>query len=229
MSNGSEAPQSIDRQSAERLSAFIDGELEVDAVSAACLAWRDDATARADWHAFHLIGDVLRSDDLASSGSRDSDFLARLRVRMAAEPIVFAPVEAPVAEQAAGVEVKRRVGAGRNSRWAWAAPSAVAAGFVVVAGALMVTNPGLIGGASQDASLAASSQPLARVATVPSVAPALAEGFSPAAAFVAPDRKLIRDAKLDRYLSAHKEFAGSTALGVPSGFLRDAVAESPSR
>jgi sigma-E factor negative regulatory protein RseA len=36
--------------------------------------------------------------------------------------------------------------------------------------------------------------------------------------------KLIRDARLDRYLAAHKQFAGSSALGVPSGFLRNATA-----
>jgi sigma-E factor negative regulatory protein RseA len=40
--------------------------------------------------------------------------------------------------------------------------------------------------------------------------------------FVA-DGKLIRDARLDRYLQAHQEFAGSSALGVPSGFLRSAT------
>jgi len=35
--------------------------------------------------------------------------------------------------------------------------------------------------------------------------------------------KLIRDARLDGYLAAHKQFAGSSALGVPSGFLRNAT------
>jgi len=41
--------------------------------------------------------------------------------------------------------------------------------------------------------------------------------------------ELIRDARLDRYLAAHKQFAGSTALGVPSGFLRNATAEAVGR
>jgi sigma-E factor negative regulatory protein RseA len=43
------------------------------------------------------------------------------------------------------------------------------------------------------------------------------------------DVKLLRDARLDRYLAAHQQFAGSTALGVPSGFLRNAAAEAPNR
>jgi sigma-E factor negative regulatory protein RseA len=41
--------------------------------------------------------------------------------------------------------------------------------------------------------------------------------------------KLIRDARLDQYLAAHKQFGGSTALGAPSGFLRSATSESRDR
>jgi sigma-E factor negative regulatory protein RseA len=57
-------------------------------------------------------------------------------------------------------------------------------------------------------------------------------GAAPGAAepqtFVA-NGQLIRDARLDRYLAAHKQFAGSSALGVPSGFLRNATAEAMGR
>jgi sigma-E factor negative regulatory protein RseA len=38
----------------------------------------------------------------------------------------------------------------------------------------------------------------------------------------------VRDAQLDRYLQAHQEFAGSSALGVPSAFLRSATLVSAS-
>ena len=43
------------------------------------------------------------------------------------------------------------------------------------------------------------------------------------------DGRLIRDARLERYLAAHKQFAGSSVLGVPSGFLRNAAADAPNR
>jgi len=43
------------------------------------------------------------------------------------------------------------------------------------------------------------------------------------------DQKVIRDAQLDRYLVAHKQFAGSSAPGVPSAFLRSATVDSASR
>ena len=45
------------------LSALMDG--DDGAVDAACRAWRDDASLRADWHAYHLIGEVMRSEDAA--------------------------------------------------------------------------------------------------------------------------------------------------------------------
>jgi sigma-E factor negative regulatory protein RseA len=44
---------------------------------------------------------------------------------------------------------------------------------------------------------------------------------------VVADVRLIRDAQLDRYLAAHKQFAGSSALGVPSAFLRGATVDAP--
>ncbi|MBC8056177.1 MAG: anti-sigma factor, partial [Rhizobiales bacterium] len=41
--------------------------------------------------------------------------------------------------------------------------------------------------------------------------------------------QVIRDVRLDRYLAAHKQFAGSSALGVPSAYLRNATAEVAGR
>ena len=43
------------------------------------------------------------------------------------------------------------------------------------------------------------------------------------------DGKLIRDARLERYFAAHEQFGGSSALGVPSGFLRAATTQAPGR
>ncbi|MFY9513712.1 MAG: sigma-E factor negative regulatory protein, partial [Rubrivivax sp.] len=56
------------------LSALVDG--ECDSARAGCDAWREDADARATWHRYQLIGDVLRSDDLATHPQRDAAFLA---------------------------------------------------------------------------------------------------------------------------------------------------------
>src|SRR4051812_30230061 len=87
MSNGSEG----DAAALENLSALSDGEADAPAIARACAAWRDDAGLRSAWHAWHLIGDVLRSDDLACRPGRDAAFVAALRRRLAAEPVVLAP------------------------------------------------------------------------------------------------------------------------------------------
>lgn len=199
-----------DSSSLEDLSALADGELEPSAVAAACARWRDDAQLRGRWHAYQLIGDVLRSEDLASSAARDAAFLSTLRERLANEPVVFAPE--PV--RAGGS------GAARRGGWAWKAPAAVAAGFVAVAGVLTVV------GSPVSIPSGAGSSVLAR--STPRSAPAVAPNAVSAEVFVA-NGQVVRDARLDRYLNAHKQFAGTSALGMPSGFLRNAAVEAPNR
>lgn len=217
MSTGSDTQTML----AEDLSALVDGELHEAAVADACGRWRNDATSRATWHAYQLIGDVLRSEDLASDAKRDSAFLTALRDRLASEPVVLAPQ--PMVQAAVAASAGRFA---RRGRWSWAAPTAVAAGFVAVAGVLVVTRG--------PASLPVGAQPEARLAGVPltagfvaasAVQPAQwAESQAPVA-----NRQVIRDAGLDRYLDAHKHFAGSAALGVPSGLLRSATVDASGR
>ncbi len=197
----------------EDLSALTDGELEPADVAEVCARWRDDPELRGRWHAYQLIGDVLRSEDLAASGTRDAAFLAALRGRLANEPVVLAPEPAP----AAAAVPATRTGA-RRSGWAWKAPAAVAAGFVAVAGVLTVV--GLPGIAPSGSAVIARS--------APGASPAAALNAASPEVFVANGR-VVRDARLDRYLNAHKQFAGTSALGMPSGFLRNAAVEAPNR
>jgi sigma-E factor negative regulatory protein RseA len=185
--------QQTPEQRRECLSALMDGDAQ--ALSAACAAWRNDADARAQWHAYHLIGDVLRSEELAQSAAADARFLSAMRVRLAAEPVVLAPA----AQHAAAP--RRR----------WLAPAAAAAGFVVVAGVLVVTR-GVLPGDGAAPQIAAAPAPVVRAAAVE---PVLA------------DSALIRDARLDRYLSAHKQYGGSSALGLPGGVLQRASTVAP--
>src|SRR5471032_2121045 len=73
------------------LSALADGDATDSEAARAFQAWRDDPDARASWHAYQLIGDVLRSDDLAVEPAADERFLVALRARLADEPVVLAP------------------------------------------------------------------------------------------------------------------------------------------
>jgi len=134
-------PKPTDEQR-ELLSAAADGDAE--ALDGACQAWRSSAEARATWHRYHLIGDAMRSAELAQRPARDEAFLQAFRVRMAAEPVVLAPAAA--SKPAA-------------SRW-WV-PAAAAAGFAVVAGVVvMVRQSDPVAAPSP---LAAAPQPAVRV------------------------------------------------------------------
>lgn len=207
--------QSSTNSRAEQLSALIDGEADTQEVARACAAWRGDAALRQTWHAYQLIGDVLRSDDLASAPARDEQFLQRLRARLADEPVVLAPQAAPaVLPMAAGRSARR-----------WRAGAAVAAGFVAVAGvlvALQTPSP------ESAPAVARAPSPVVPVAATTVSSPAVVEASADQAVLVT-DGKLIRDARLDRYLAAHQRFAGASALGVPSSFLRSATADAAQR
>jgi len=205
MSQGSEnkLPASDD------LSALMDGELEASVMGRACGHWRESPEARAQWHAYHLIGDVMRSEDLSADAAHDAAFLASFRQRMAQEPVVLAPT--PLAAPVPATAPRR----------SWATPVAVAAGFVTVAGVLLVSQMSSLRDAQPDANLAAAS------AVRPAMVVSASEPGDPPA--VVLNGQLIRDARLDEYLAAHKKFGGSSVPGGPSGFLRNAAADGPSR
>lgn len=185
----------------QQLSSLLDGELSGDEAAAACALWRQDPQARADWHAWHLIGDVLRSDDLAARPARDEAFLQALRQRLAYEPVPLAPQAAvaatpawqpPVAQvdDPATAASKAAAPAARRARGrAWMmAPAAMAAGFLAVVGVSLVTR---------------NNAPEPGAAALAKADPAGA----------AASAVLVRNAQLDRYLSAHRALASGAMAG----------------
>jgi len=141
----------------EILSALADGQADDDEVARACAAWRLQPESRATWHAYHLIGEAMRSPEQGAC-SDSAAFLQRMRARMSEEPVVLAPQAAervarvaasPVVQAAAQRVVqplKRRV---------WAGPMAVAASFAVIVGVL-TANLGAPGASSEGAQVARS-------------------------------------------------------------------------
>ena len=207
------AMDAFDESAKERLSALADGELDGIEPGSACAAWARNAAVREDWHAWHLIGDVLRSEDLASDPGRDRQLCAAIRARLQQEPVVLAP---------------GALAAPRRARWTVGA--AVAAGCVLVVGTFAVLRPS--DGTAPAVAVQGERAPVATVAAVePSTAISASTVPPPPAAneAVVADVRLIRDAQLDRYLAAHKQFAGSSALGVPSAFLRSATVDTAPR
>ena len=192
----------FDESAKERLSALADGEIDGVEPASLCAGWSVDEGVRRDWHTWHLIGDVLRSEDLASDPRRDRQLCAAIRARLRDEPIVLAPSRAP---------------GGRRGRWA--VGGAIAAGLALVVGTFTVLHP------AND-----RSPVLSKADEAPAVAaPPAGGGALPSDEPVVADMRLIRDAQLDRYLAAHKQFAGTSALGVPSAFLRSATLDTAPR
>lgn len=170
------------------LSALVDGEAE--GAEHACGRWRDDAELRRDWHAYQLIGDVMRSDDLASSGGRDAAFLAGIRARLADEPVVLAPLEPVVAAAAS----PRR-------RQPWLVPVAAAAGFVVVAGVLVV--------ARMNPTVPVGSEMVARDTPAPA-----------AVGQAEMQPVMLYDPAVQEYMRAHRSVGGTLVMSPVGGGLR---------
>jgi sigma-E factor negative regulatory protein RseA len=187
---GSVSVQSQASSRGERLSAFVDGELfgEEHLNLNAFLSGlnSEDRTA---WSSYHLIGDALRSDDLAVSPAASSAFLSGFAARLDSEPHVLAPAAMPVARRL--LALRRRV-----------VPAfAVAAAAATLTWIVVPQLQGVPGGsgAAQFASVQSHGDSLQRVAmaSVPSAT------VQP----VAQDANIIRDASLDQYLEAHQQFA----------------------
>lgn len=179
------------------ISALADGEGLPSDCARGLAAWAaGDAAARASWHSYHLIGDVLRSGELASPPGHDQQFLAALQLRLAAEPAPAAVLSAEPAPVAA-----LRARAPSRARWVW--PVGLAAGVMALGTALVVQRGAGTG--------AAPEQRLAAAAPV-------AAGAADAVAAAAPANAgadLLREAQFDRYLRAHRDYTAAQPVSLP--------------
>lgn len=200
-------------QTSELMSALADGQLRDGDFAAALQACQHDESAIASWATYHLIGEVLRSPAPVVHGA-DPAFLGRLSQRLAQEPQAPVPSvhrppiardSAAQAREKAGAEVVHHRGAASNDsslRWKWVA------GFASLAAvsAIAWNASGLL---------------------MPAVAPQLAQGSAQQVVVASPQGPIVRDARLEELLAAHKQLGGASALQVPSGFLRNATFETP--
>lgn len=213
--NAPRQPEPADRPHAgERLSSLIDGEGRHDDVDEACRRWKTDADLRRDWETYHLIGDVLRSDELSPSRPGDAAFLQGLRAKLAAEPVPLVPT--PLQQRPAAAHPRR-----------WLAPAAMAAGLMAVGTAFVVLRPEVAGPAVGWESQVAVTPPaeLRRTgaATLPVAAPASSQ------AVMVLDGQVIRDARLDAYFEAHRGAVGPVPSAMPGGALRSVDILVPQR
>ena len=71
----------------EKISAFMDGEIDGSEAGGQVTRLKEDPHLRAAWDTYHLIGDTLRGEKLSLS----RDFTAKVSARLANEPTVLAP------------------------------------------------------------------------------------------------------------------------------------------
>lgn len=184
---GSVSMQSQAGSRGERMSAFVDGESldELGNISQFLADLKNQD--RAQWSEYHLIGDALRSDDLAVSPATSSAFMAAFTQRFESEAHVFAPAALPAAAKRQGV-MRRRV----MPAFAVAAAAATLTWIVV---------PQLQGvdsrGGAQIASVSTDSVQRVAMASIPAAT----------ARPVLTEANIIRDASLDQYLEAHQQFS----------------------
>lgn len=190
-------------QTQELISALADGQLRGEAFARGIEAAASDPVAREAWHTYHLIGDVLRSGELAA-GTLPTAFLARLQSRLQQEPGFN--VQAPIgAARPPAATVPQHAANDASFRWKLVAGLA----SVAAVAAIGWMSVGGIAGKPEQAQLAAVPASSAFPANAPGV--------------------MIRDPRLDEFLAAHRQLAGASALQAPAGFLRNAAFEGSSR
>ena len=190
----------------ERICDLVDGQLQDDACAQAFDALLSDRRAIQTWHTYHVIGDVLRSSELAPSSS-DLAFLERLERSLAKEPV------RPVVIRSSLIPVTNNLPSANASIFRWKMLAGLASfALVGVVGLNLWTPSGLQG----DAQIAVQntvvpSQPTTLVAADTAVG------------------TMIRDERLDELMAAHRQLGGHSALQMPAGFLRSATYEGAGR
>ena len=203
----------------EWISALADGQLLGHDFAQALNRVATETDAVQCWKTYHLIGDVLRSPELARPDDGGA-FLARLRASLELESPCPTPDIAHftdpemIARNAVATTASRE----KNTSKVESANAAVFS-WKLVAGMASVAAVAAIGwGAAGQ--FGATANPT-RLAVLPT--------GSQLAAPAVGGQVVLRDARLDELLNAHKQSGGSSALHMSAGFLRNATYESASR
>ncbi|QKV54042.1 sigma-E factor negative regulatory protein [Comamonas antarctica] len=194
--------QDLNQSQKEQLSALADGQLAAGDIGAA-LAFADSDEGRQTWQLYQLVGDVLRSPELAHHAQHD--VLSGVRAQLAREP---RPQLQPMALQAiTAAQGVDRAANGSVFRWK------VAAGVASVAAVAALGWSSMLGSGSAPAGIELV-QNGAPQQSVPTEIVAMQSG--PGAPV------MLRDPRLDELLAAHRQYSSVAALQMPANFLRNA-------
>jgi sigma-E factor negative regulatory protein RseA len=200
------------------LSALVDDELGSSECDALLRSLGADALS--NWHAYQVIGDVLRGQANPPGTRPAADFLAAVRIGLEGRDSEADTTPLTVLEAAAPVAVQVRGDAANDAVFRWK----LVAGFASLA-AVMAVSWSVVsdsGSSGADGAQLASSAPAA-------VATAAAPAVSAPVAVNTGQGVVIRDAQLEALLAEHRQHGGMSALQMPSGFIRNATYESAGR
>lgn len=187
----------------ELLSALVDGELHGEELEQA-LACAEGPEGCASWELYHLVGDVLRSPDLAHHSQHD--LLSGLRAQLANEPALMLE-PAQIKQVTAGLEpahgpvVALRDPAANGAVFRWKVAASFASVAAVAAlGWNLMANP--------------ASEQGAQMASV--------QGVSTPVLVATENGDVLRDPRLDALLDSHQQYLSRASLQTPADFLRNA-------
>lgn len=212
----------------ENISALLDSEID-DVALDAILADLDSTESKDVWGLYHRIGDVLRSDDLATPLS--ADFNQRFAARFASEPVILMP------EMHVRNEMKESDKPQYLRSYLSVATAAVAAlfAFIFVPQLLQLNQTQV-----QTAQMSASDSPdssnklqLASASVTPGLPAQVATQNEPSAdrSKVMNERQgaqveMLRDPRIDSYLIAHQKFSPAISAGTQYVTRANAVSGS---
>jgi sigma-E factor negative regulatory protein RseA len=189
---------------------MADGQLEAHAMAEVVQACQHDPALLDRWRDYHLIGEILRSSETVTPAlqAQSARVLARVLESLPVQSITASYPLKPGRLTAANVErqpdLERQAANEPGARWKWVVGFASLTAVLAVGWSLV--------GASW---LSDAGPELARAGTQ-----------DPSILVVYPEGTIIRDARMESLLAAHKQFGGASALQMPSGFLRNTTLES---
>ncbi|MEO7160797.1 MAG: sigma-E factor negative regulatory protein [Polaromonas sp.] len=196
----------------ELLSALADGQLGDKEFAAALDACAHEESALGCWNTYHLIGDVLRAPahlPVPMTADAELAFVGRLSQRLAQEspirPELASVEKTPAAPlQPVADLIHHRGAASNDGNFRWKLVAGVAS--LAAVSAIAWNAYGLL---------------------APASLPQLAQASSPQIVVTSQQGPMVRDARLEELLAAHKQFGTTSAFQESSGFLRNATFEMP--
>lgn len=216
-------------ENAEQVSALVDGQLLGDEFVQALADLESCSEARAQWDIYHVLGDVLRSNQV-SARMHDAEFVQRVRQRLSEDATEMVAVDAILINAGARKYLKSE--SANNNSWRRLAGFAALAFMGVLAWQgldwVNLSDPAAAPQLAQQSVASPLGQAASDVTMTPSDAriagPTLLQADGSSAIAMTPDAPImIRDPQLDALLAAHRQFGGASALQMPAGFLRNAA------